>query len=137
MTPRTTNFADRAGVLASALCAAHCVSLPLLFAILPALGVAWLDNPWVDRTFLIAALPFALSAHPVGYIRHRKCLPGLLASVGLVGIVLAISIWEGHPAHHYAVALGGLLVATVLTLIFLPALYVAWFRVKEPAAAAA
>jgi multidrug efflux pump len=32
--------------------------------------------------------------------------------------------------------MGGLLVATVLTLIFLPALYVAWFRVEEPAAAA-
>ena len=29
--------------------------------------------------------------------------------------------------------MGGLLVATVLTLIFLPALYVAWFRIKEPA----
>jgi hypothetical protein len=28
--------------------------------------------------------------------------------------------------------MGGLLVATVLTLIFLPALYVACFRVKEP-----
>jgi multidrug efflux pump len=31
--------------------------------------------------------------------------------------------------------MGGLLVATVLTLIFLPALYVTWFRVREPAAA--
>ena len=29
--------------------------------------------------------------------------------------------------------IGGLTVATVLTLIFLPALYVAWFRVSEPA----
>jgi hypothetical protein len=28
--------------------------------------------------------------------------------------------------------MGGLLVATALTLIFLPALYVAWFRVKKP-----
>ena len=28
--------------------------------------------------------------------------------------------------------MGGLLVATVLTLIFLPALYVTWFRVGEP-----
>jgi multidrug efflux pump len=34
-----------------------------------------------------------------------------------------------------AVALmGGLLVATALTLLFLPALYAAWFRVKQPAA---
>jgi hypothetical protein len=30
--------------------------------------------------------------------------------------------------------MGGLLVATVLTLIFLPALYVAWFRIEEPPA---
>ena len=28
--------------------------------------------------------------------------------------------------------IGGLAVATVLTLIFLPALYVAWFRIGEP-----
>jgi multidrug efflux pump len=34
-----------------------------------------------------------------------------------------------------AVALmGGLLVATALTLLFLPALYAAWFRVKKPTA---
>ncbi len=31
----------------------------------------------------------------------------------------------------YAI-MGGLMVATVLTLIFLPALYVAWFRIREP-----
>jgi hypothetical protein len=28
--------------------------------------------------------------------------------------------------------MGGFLVGTVVTLIFLPALYVAWFRIKEP-----
>jgi hypothetical protein len=28
--------------------------------------------------------------------------------------------------------MGGLAVATMLTLVFLPALYVAWFRIKEP-----
>jgi multidrug efflux pump subunit AcrB len=31
--------------------------------------------------------------------------------------------------------MGGLLVATILTLVFLPTLYVAWFRASEPAAA--
>jgi multidrug efflux pump len=28
--------------------------------------------------------------------------------------------------------MGGLAVATLLTLVFLPALYVAWFRIKRP-----
>jgi hypothetical protein len=31
----------------------------------------------------------------------------------------------------YAI-MGGLAVATLLTLVFLPALYVAWFRIKYP-----
>jgi multidrug efflux pump subunit AcrB len=33
--------------------------------------------------------------------------------------------------------MGGLIVATVLTCLFLPALYAAWFRVKEPVAESA
>ena len=32
--------------------------------------------------------------------------------------------------------MGGIVVATVLTLVFLPALYAAWFRVRRPARAA-
>jgi multidrug efflux pump len=32
--------------------------------------------------------------------------------------------------------MGGLLVATILTLLFLPALYAAWFRVRRPNAEA-
>jgi hypothetical protein len=31
--------------------------------------------------------------------------------------------------------IGGIIVGTMLTLLFLPALYVAWFRIKEPEAA--
>ena len=43
-------------------------------------------------------------------------------------IPIAPTIFWGPMA--YAI-MGGLLVATLLTLLFLPALYVAWFRVKE------
>jgi multidrug efflux pump subunit AcrB len=46
-------------------------------------------------------------------------------------IPIAPTIFWGPMA--YAI-MGGLLVATVLTLIFLPALYVAAFRAEEPAA---
>jgi multidrug efflux pump len=44
-------------------------------------------------------------------------------------IPIAATIFWGPMA--FAI-MGGLLVATLLTLLFLPALYVAWFRVKEP-----
>ena len=44
-------------------------------------------------------------------------------------IPIAPTIFWGPMA--YAI-MGGLAVATVLTLVFLPALYVAWFRIKKP-----
>jgi multidrug efflux pump len=58
--------------------------------------------------------------------------PIMLTAISTVlGMIpIAATIFWGPMA--YAI-MGGLLVATLLTLLFLPALYVAWFRVKEPA----
>jgi multidrug efflux pump len=60
--------------------------------------------------------------------------PIMLTAISTVlGMIpIAPTIFWGPMA--YAI-MGGLMVGTVLTLIFLPALYVAWFRVGEPAAA--
>jgi multidrug efflux pump subunit AcrB len=44
-------------------------------------------------------------------------------------IPIAPTVFWGPMA--YAI-MGGLLVATILTLVFLPTLYVAWFGGKEP-----
>jgi len=59
--------------------------------------------------------------------------PIMLTAISTVlGLIpIASTIFWGPMA---LAIMGGLLVATVLTLIFLPALYVAWFRVKEPRA---
>jgi multidrug efflux pump subunit AcrB len=61
--------------------------------------------------------------------------PIMLTAISTVlGMIpIAPTVFWGPMA--YAI-MGGLLVATVLTLIFLPALYVTSFRVKEPVAAA-
>jgi multidrug efflux pump subunit AcrB len=59
--------------------------------------------------------------------------PIMLTAISTVlGLIpIAVTIFWGPMA---IAVMGGLLVATVLTLIFLPALYVAWFRIKETAA---
>ena len=54
-------------------------------------------------------------------------LTAAAASLGMIPI--ASEVFWGPMA--YAI-IGGLFVATLLTLLFLPALYVAWFRIKEP-----
>ena len=62
--------------------------------------------------------------------RHRMrpiLLTAAAASLGMIPI--AREVFWGPMA--YAM-IGGIIVATVLTLLFLPALYVAWYRIKEP-----
>jgi multidrug efflux pump subunit AcrB len=57
--------------------------------------------------------------------------PIMLTAISTVlGLIpIAITIFWGPMA---VAIMGGLLVGTLLTLVFLPALYVAWFRIKEP-----
>lgn len=62
---------------------------------------------------------------------HRLRPILLTASAAILGMIpIAPTVFWGPMA--YAV-MGGLAVATLLTLVFLPALYVAWFRIKPPA----
>jgi multidrug efflux pump subunit AcrB len=60
--------------------------------------------------------------------RFRPILLTAAAAI-LAMIPIAPTVFWGPMA--YAI-MGGLAVATVLTLVFLPALYVAWFRIREP-----
>ena len=61
---------------------------------------------------------------------HRVRPILLTASAAILGMIpIAPTIFWGPMA--YAI-MGGLAGATVLTLVFLPALYVAWFRIKRP-----
>jgi multidrug efflux pump len=63
----------------------------------------------------------------------RRARPVVLTALAaiLAMIPLSRSVFWGPMAISM---MGGLLVATVLTLVFLPALYAAWFRVRpEPA----
>jgi multidrug efflux pump len=66
----------------------------------------------------------------------RRARPILLtAGTAIFAMIpLSRSVFWGPMA---VALMGGLLVATALTLLFLPALYAAWFRVKKPEAATA
>jgi multidrug efflux pump subunit AcrB len=61
---------------------------------------------------------------------HRLRPIMLTSTAAILGMVpIAHTVFWGPMA--YAI-MGGLAVATLLTLVFLPALYVTWFRIKKP-----
>jgi len=131
-------------VLATAPLALIGVTAALLFAGVPMgfvaiLGVISLIGMVIrNSVILIDQIDHEIAAgqHPWNAVivatEHRLRPILLTAAAAILGMVpIAHTVFWGPMA--YAV-MGGLAVATLLTLVFLPALYVAWFRV-EPAQA--
>jgi MerC mercury resistance protein len=102
---------DRAGMTASLTCAIHCALLPVALAALPALGLAWLDSPWVDWSMVVLAMGIAFRAHRSGYHLHGRCLPAGVAFVGILTIVGTIFFLKGSTSHHYIQASGAVVIA--------------------------
>jgi multidrug efflux pump len=76
----------------------------------------------------------AAGEHPwaatISATEHRLRPILLTAAAAILGMIpIAPTVFWGPMA--YAV-MGGLIVATLLTLVFLPALYVTWFRISPP-----
>ncbi|WOF42115.1 MerC family mercury resistance protein [Sphingopyxis indica] len=84
---------DAVGVGLSFACLIHCLALPLLLLLAPALA-AWLSLPeWIHAAILLLATPAAAAAMTDGWRGHRRLAPGLLAASGLTLLGLGLA---GH-----------------------------------------
>ena len=106
------SFWDRAGVVLSGLCAAHCLLMPVTLATLPLWPAASDAHAWLHPLFAVLLVPVTLFA-----LRGRRQgdhATALLLGVGLV-IVLAATLAHGalgRTSELVAMLLGsGLLVA--------------------------
>jgi multidrug efflux pump subunit AcrB len=72
-------------------------------------------------------LPWDAVAKATEHRRRPILLTAAAASLGMIPI--AREVFWGPMA--YAM-IGGIIIATLLTLLFLPALYVAWYKIREP-----
>ncbi|MEE4686774.1 efflux RND transporter permease subunit [Pseudomonas alliivorans] len=72
-------------------------------------------------------LPWDAVVEATEHRRRPILLTAAAASLGMIPI--AREVFWGPMA---CAMIGGIIIATLLTLLFLPALYVAWYRIKEP-----
>jgi multidrug efflux pump subunit AcrB len=72
--------------------------------------------------------PWDAVVEATGHRLRPILLTAAAASLGMIPI--AAEVFWGPMAF---AMIGGIIVATILTLLFLPALYVTWYRIKEPA----
>jgi hypothetical protein len=94
---RSHRLLDRLGAAGSLLCAVHCALLPVVIALLPALGLAGLNSDGFERAFVAFATCIGLFSVAWGYRRH-----GAVRALGLL-IPGLVALWFGilyPPLHH-------------------------------------
>ena len=104
---------DRFGAFASFLCAVHCALLPIVFGVLPALGLAFLADHAIERAFVAFAIVLATTSLLFGLRRHGswRAFWFLVPGIALLVIGLFVGMDHSDVWHAVLVSIGGTLVA--------------------------
>ena len=105
---------DRVGMWASVMCAVHCALLPVVLALLPALGLGAFSLVDIDQAFVVFATVLGVTTMTLGYRRHRAFSAWFLLIAGLV-LVWANTFTALHDHsvwHAVMMVIGGLLIAS-------------------------
>lgn len=112
--PDAPRVLDRVGMVGSLLCAVHCALLPVVFLVLPSVGLALVLNGIVEQVFVAFASLIGTVSLVRGFRAHRVALALLLLAPGLALLWAGIGWAPLHEAvvpHALTMALGGGLVA--------------------------
>lgn len=90
--PKPVGMLDTAAVMLSGLCLLHCLALPFLLLVLPAL--ATLSEGHLHAQMLVVAIPVSTAALGLGFRRHGS---RYVLSFGILGMVLLL--FGGTVAH--------------------------------------
>ena len=89
MLKQLINMADRTAITLSTLCVVHCSLLPIILIALPTLSsLAYISDERFHIGLLFAVIPISACAIAFGYAHHRSGLIVLIASVGIIILVL-------------------------------------------------
>ncbi len=88
-------LADTTGACLSVACAVHCLSMPLLVAVLPLIGLGFLANESAELVLILGAIGLAVGSLAWGIRHHRSWRALLILIVALAFIAIARTVVEG------------------------------------------
>ena len=104
-------FVDTTGACLSVACAVHCLSMPLLIAVLPLIGLGFLANERAELFLILGAIGLAVGSLAWGVRLHRRWRALLILIVALAFIATSRTAVEGaFEVVFYSI--GGVLLAS-------------------------
>lgn len=87
-------WADRVAISASSVCAIHCLALPIILSVFPAVGGVFFGEEAFHVWLIWAVVPLSVSSLLLGCIRHESTM---VIYCGLAGVsILIVSALLGH-----------------------------------------
>jgi hypothetical protein len=108
---RDRRWLDRIGAALGFACAVHCMVVPLLVGVLPALGLGFIADHTFDLTIVVIASVFAVFAARSGWRANgdRRVLGAFAAAVAM--LFLGLALGEESLAGRIPSIAGGVLLA--------------------------
>jgi MerC mercury resistance protein len=106
---KTAPDPDKVGMVASSICAVHCVVLAVLLGVLPSISGAF-HSIWIDAIFIGIALVAGSFAVVKGFRSHRMAWLPVLFAIGFGFLCLSLlrhSQAEEHTSPPYFSIIGG------------------------------
>ncbi len=107
--------ADKAAIGLSILCTLHCLILPILLVLTPAMtGLFAFSDEAFHLWLLFAVLPISTFAVTAGYMHHRKFRVSAISILGMALLIIAAVFghdWLGETGEVVFTVIGSLLVA--------------------------
>ncbi|MDC9727844.1 MAG: MerC domain-containing protein [Methyloprofundus sp.] len=111
----TQQITDKLSIGLSLLCAIHCLAVPVMLALLPAIAGLQLDNEAFHSWMLWAVIPTSIYALTMGCKRHKRLRLLVVVGAGLTLLILAVILAEdtiGESGEKILTLLGASLVAS-------------------------
>jgi len=109
-----TPVLDKLAISTSAICAIHCLSLPLLLGVFPALGATLFGEEAFHVLLLWLVIPLSLVALTMGCWKHKDRWVAVAGFVGLSALIFAASFGHdvlGEAGERIATLLGAVAIA--------------------------
>lgn len=109
-----TPLLDKVAVSTSAICAVHCLCLPLLLGVFPAMGATFFGDEFFHVLLLWLVIPLSLIALSLGCRKHKSRLVAVFGVIGLAFLVVAASAGHdvlGETGERIATLVGAIAIA--------------------------
>lgn len=106
------HFFDQAAIALSAICIVHCLTVPVLVAVLPIAALSLGDPSHFHALMLWLVVPTSVLGFGLGFRVHRRWGLVLLGSGG-VAVLIAAALW-GHSAWRESFEIGVSVVGSLI-----------------------